>query len=669
MRRVAVNPRAIGALFASLCVGFAHADVLLDETDLVAAPGLAAAANYTFTASTAQALTVTLTDDGQPAAFQSLQIAVTLGDTLIGVASVDGTTGKSSATVSVPAAAGNYQFHVVGTPGDSGYGSFGAFSICTAPQATPTACIAADSFSGTIQAPSTVSTSGQSTLNTTFTVTTAGVYTVTLVDDQFPTALQSAVAGITQGSTPVAGPIVPGTPVQVTLAPDVTYSLLVGATASATTLSGLYSIAITASNGAAVFARTLPVGELPTSTFVSNPAAATLSLSLTDEQYPAPLSSLGVAVSSGADLLGALTASGTKSLQAPAGNLEVWQYAVAGSQPGVYGLTLSAGSTNLLAATEVVNPSDAATATSFAFTASLPSAGTYNLAVADFQFPAQLLSLSSTVAQNGTTIPIDSSGNFTAAAAGTVVVVVDAAPSQVSGSSGIGIFGVTVSTTSATPTILLDQTQAVGGVFTTSTLNLGESGDYDVTLADLGFPADFTDLAVIVTQAGTVLGKVYGGGVFTIPATPGQYVVTFVGTPGSSGYGLYSLNISSAPPTVTLTASASSVPSGQSVQLSWTTTNATSCTASGTDSAWSGNEPTSSSGVAVAITATSTLTLACTGPGGSATKSVNVTATAAESHGGGDVDLSLLALLLGLFAWRWYDERANSRRALPSRSR
>jgi hypothetical protein len=613
---------------------------------------------------------VTLTDDDQPAAFQTLQIAVTLGDTLVGTASVDGTTGKSSATVSVPAAAGNYQFHVVGTPGSSSYGSFGAFSICTAPQATPTACIAADSFSGTIQAPSTVSTSGQSTLNTTFTVPAAGVYTVTLVDDQFPTALQSLVAGITQGATAIAGPIGPGSPVQVTLAPNVTYSLLVGATASTTTLAGLYSISITDSNGGSVFARTLPVGELPTSTFVTNAAADTLSLTLTDEQYPAALSSLGVAVSSGASLLGALTASGTQSLQAPAGTLEVWQYAVAGSQPGVYDLTLAAGSTSLISATHVVNPSNVATATSFAFTATLPAAGTYNLAVSDFQFPAQLQSLTSTVAQNGTTISLDSSGNFTAMAAGTVVVVVDATPSQASGSSGIGIFGVTISTTGTTPTTLLDQTQAVGGVFTTNTLNLGESGNYNVTLADLAFPATFTDLAVIVTQAGTVLGKVYGGGVFTIPAKPGQYVVTFVGTPGSSGYGLYSLNISSAPPTVTLTSSASSVPSGQSVQLSWSTTNATSCTASGTNSVWSGNEPTSSSGVAVAITATSTLTLTCAGPGGSATQSVTVTATAAKSHGGGDVDISLLGILLSLLAWRWYDdESANSRHGLPRRLR
>src|SRR5208337_3395884 len=70
-------------------IGVARADVLLDETILVAAPGVAQGSEFSFTATTAQALTVTLNDDQTPAAFQSLQIAVTLGDTLVGMASVD----------------------------------------------------------------------------------------------------------------------------------------------------------------------------------------------------------------------------------------------------------------------------------------------------------------------------------------------------------------------------------------------------------------------------------------------------------------------------------------------------------------------------------------------------------------------------------------------------
>jgi hypothetical protein len=629
-------------------IGIAHGNTLLDETNLVAASGIAAGSEFSFNASTAQALTVTLTDIQTPAAFQSLQIAVTLGDALVGTASVDGTTGVTSATINLPAATGNYEFHVIGTPTNLGFGSFGSFSVCTAPQATPTACIAADSYSDNIQTPSAAATSNVSLLNTNFTSTVAGAYAVSLLDDQFPAALQTqlTVAGIAQGSTQISGPINPSaTPTQVTLAAGTQYSLLVAATASATVQAGLYSIQITDPNGIVVFARTLPVGELASSTIVSNPSPQSLSLTLADLAYPAALNGLGVAVTSGAGLLGDLTASGNTMITAPSGNLEVWQYAVAGGQPGAYTLSLASGTASLLSTTQVVNPSNASTANSFAFVATLPASGTYNLLVTDYQFPTILGSLTYTVAQNSTTIPVNSSGDFTAAAAGTVIVVVDATPAN----NGVGIFGVTLSTTGAMPTTLLDQTQAVGGVFSTTTINLGASGEYDVTLADLAFPATFADLAVIVTENSQVFGKIYGGGSFPIAMTPGQYVVTFVAAPGAQKYGLYSLNISSAPPTVTLNVSPTTVPAGQSVQVSWSSSGATSCTASGT-SAFIGNEPLSSMGLAVAIPATVTLSLTCVGPGGSATSQpVTVTATAAAStSGGGAMDLYCLLMLMAL---------------------
>src|ERR1700678_2395462 len=351
--------RGLAVVWGCACwVGLAQAGALLDEADIVAAPGVAAASEFSFTATTAQALTVTLMDDQEPAPFQSLQIAVTLGDTLVGSASI-GSTPK--APVSVPACAGNYEFHVVGTPTNLGFGSFGSFSVCTAPQATPTACIAAESYSDNIQAPSTASTSGQSTLNTNFTTTLVGTYLVTLTDDGFPAPLQAAVAAIAQGSTPVAGPITPSaTPTRVTLAGGTNYSLLVAATASSTLLAGLYSIQIVDPTGTPVFTRTLPVGELASSTVVSNPAAQTLNLSLTDLAYPSTLGGLGVAVTAGTQTLAKLTAPGKSSLAAPAGNLEIWQYAVAGSQPGAYTLSLASSAANLLAVTQVVNPANAA---------------------------------------------------------------------------------------------------------------------------------------------------------------------------------------------------------------------------------------------------------------------------------------------------------------------
>jgi hypothetical protein len=82
-------------------------------------------------------------------------------------------------------------------------------------------------------------------------------------------------------------------------------------------------------------------------------------------------------------------------------------------------------------------------------------------------------------------------------------------------------------------------------------------------------------------------------------------------------------------PSITLTASPNSVPSGGTSTLTWTSSEATSCTASG---AWSGSRPTSGSASTATLTAPdNTFTLTCTGAGGSASKSATVTVTSSSS--------------------------------------
>lgn len=78
-------------------------------------------------------------------------------------------------------------------------------------------------------------------------------------------------------------------------------------------------------------------------------------------------------------------------------------------------------------------------------------------------------------------------------------------------------------------------------------------------------------------------------------------------------------------PTVLLSASPTSIISGQSSTLTWSSTNATSCTSSG---GWTGTKTTSGS-ENVSPTTTSLYTLTCTGDGGSgnASATVNVTAS------------------------------------------
>jgi len=75
------------------------------------------------------------------------------------------------------------------------------------------------------------------------------------------------------------------------------------------------------------------------------------------------------------------------------------------------------------------------------------------------------------------------------------------------------------------------------------------------------------------------------------------------------------------PPGISLTADPQVVASGETAWISWSTTNADSCTASG---AWSGAQPTSGSFRAGPLTATVSFTLSCSGPGGGSVARVAV---------------------------------------------
>src|SRR5258708_14365905 len=80
-------------------------------------------------------------------------------------------------------------------------------------------------------------------------------------------------------------------------------------------------------------------------------------------------------------------------------------------------------------------------------------------------------------------------------------------------------------------------------------------------------------------------------------------------------------------PTVTITASSSSITQGQTAALTWSSTNATSCTASASpsESDWSGTHATSGSqSVTPVSTGTINYTLICTGAGGGGSGAVSV---------------------------------------------
>lgn len=102
-------------------------------------------------------------------------------------------------------------------------------------------------------------------------------------------------------------------------------------------------------------------------------------------------------------------------------------------------------------------------------------------------------------------------------------------------------------------------------------------------------------------------------------------------------------------PTVSLGANPAAVDAGGRTTLTWSSTNATGCSATG---AWAGNKPGSGSEQSAALAATSTFTLACTGAGGTAERSVTVTVSAGggpptQPDGGGGSLGGASLLLLG----------------------
>ncbi|HMH27540.1 MAG TPA: fibronectin type III domain-containing protein [Steroidobacteraceae bacterium] len=105
-----------------------------------------------------------------------------------------------------------------------------------------------------------------------------------------------------------------------------------------------------------------------------------------------------------------------------------------------------------------------------------------------------------------------------------------------------------------------------------------------------------------------------------------QFVLTCTGPSGSASESTtVTVTGTTAPaPTVTISASPSSLTSGRSSTLSWSSTNATACSAAG---AWSGTKAVSGSQATAALSADASYQLTCTGAGGSATHTATVSVT------------------------------------------
>ncbi len=632
----------------------AAADVLLNETAVVTTGP--AAVDQDLTVAQSESVDVNVTDLAFPAALTSIRVAVTQGGTLVqpGLTSAPG-------KITFAAVAGTtYTIRVLGQPNPASYS--GSVNVNVTPTANPNSSLL--SFVATFQLPG--GTPGQSVVTENLTIPEAGDYTVTLYDDAFPAAFSggsapSLSAIVFLGGTPLTqAPIVPGQPTVLSnLSPTVAgaaaqYSVTIVANANPSVGSGLFGLRIVGGPSAnVVFDQTLPVGSIAPATTVNNPQAQSLTLQVTDFAFPAPLSLVGAVLTQrGQPVSAAQVGSGSVTAAAPAGALQMWRVANAGTTAGSYQISVNAGSTTLYSDAEAVSAPASSGLPAYALPFTVPTSGAYTATVTDFQFPAALQGVQFAVAQNGAVLASDAQAgtvNFNAAAGPAALLVTAQAPT-----GGMGLLGLEVLSTGATQTTLLDSTQAVGGVFDQRQVTVVSAGQYNVTLTDGDWPAPFQTLALALTRSGTVVGKIYGGGTISVAVTPGTYLASFIATPSAAeNAGLYSLEIQSSAPTATLSSNLPTIPSGQSVTLTWSSTSATACTASG---GWSGSEAPAGGTQSVGpLSTTTTFTLTCTGPGGtSAPASVTVTVTAAPggSHGGGALGIAGLLSLMAIGAGR-----------------
>ena len=137
-----------------------------------------------------------------------------------------------------------------------------------------------------------------------------------------------------------------------------------------------------------------------------------------------------------------------------------------------------------------------------------------------------------------------------------------------------------------------------------------------------------TTHATACTASGSDSGSVPTSGVHsTGPLTAtATYNLSCTG-PGGTAAQTVTVSVTPPPPTVTLSATPSTLASGKAATLTWSSTHATACTASG---AWSGALAVQGQQSTGPLTASETYQLSCSGPGGSAAQSVTVTLTSAS---------------------------------------
>jgi hypothetical protein len=619
-----------------------------------------------FSVAAAGAVRITLTDRAAPQAFTQLRLLVSRGGAK--VASLD-----AAGVRQFDATPGTYRIQVVGTPAaaTATLGPGGTFDVEVRELTGNTVLRQYTDGIAVLPPPPTA----QSALGTVdnpvqVTVEQAGTYQVSLADRSFPAALSAVDLLLVRADgagirTELSGPCVTVCTAAFTAATAGTYNLIVVATAAAPDEAGLYSLKISGGPASTVlYADSHAVGKLPEPVDVALPAADAYSLATTDHATPAALATLRARLMQRAEQLAALDAAGGSATTAGAlaGTAKLYVFGKvatgAGAGAGVYTVTVARGAQNVHRSTRTLPDGYDATNNVGGYLRefTVPSSGDYRLRVRDLAFTTPLSRLAAVVVQNGATrleVRATDAESVVALGAGKAFLAVLGSPQTANGNSLLGVALRPDAGGAATE----EWTQGVGPLISSIEVNVPAAGSHDLTISDLQFPAAFSDLAVAMTRGPELVAQIYGGGPPTrFNALAGKYYINLLARPGTTAqYGTWGFELATSPPppTVTLAAASSSVNAGGTTGLTWSSTNATGCTASG---GWSGTRATSGTATTAALTADTVFSLSCTGAGGSASTSVTVTIATSSggggSGGGGALGIGALLALASLLTLR-----------------
>jgi hypothetical protein len=592
-----------------------------------------------FQAAAAGNYRITLTDFGTatgPLRMSRVDAAVVRGSELVTSATVTSSLAGGTASKTFAAAAGTHRLIFIGQPAAGArVGSAGV--RIDDPVSGAVLLDAVEVF--TVPPPPTASPAD---FEHEFAVP-AGSYTLTTTDFALPQALgvlHTTVVRRSDGAV-LAFMLPPSTAIALTAGTADTFEVFVHAELASGATRGLLGLNLRdTANGTTHAAEIHELGAWPYRFDFDVASAATLTATLADLQFPAPLTTLAAQTArDGQAIGGRLTASTGTSFAATAGSYRLYVDAVPSASPGSFGITVAPPAPAALVLEEVQNVVPVGPVTDLGALDTffdVTTAGNYTLTLTDFGasgFFDAFASIELALTRDNQLVGSRTAPGSIAFAAtpGRYGIAIVADPA---GNAGEGLLGVRVRGGPA-DAIVFDRTEAVGSDFVAATVDVAIAQSVDVRLTDVGFPATFASLRVAVTRGAERVGEIVGAGTFSFQAVPGTYIVNLLAVPSAAvGYGTLGLRAAATPPppVITLAASAGSVTVGASVTLTWNAQNADACTASG---GWTGSRPMSGSASSGPVNASTTFTLTCTGVGGSRDAAVTVAAAAAQRSGGG----------------------------------